>query len=182
MKKVLNILIVLSCLDLVGIGAFWYGYSSLQDLKAHETDLRSQIADQDQQAQKLAALKGTLTAAIKERTDLEHFLVDPSDENQISLISEIEGLGTTTGASLETTSFALVDGTPPLLHGEFAVGGTWSQLYRVLRLIESYPSRVVVDRYDIHLTTISDPGKPSVDRWDGTLGIDFAALKQVSQQ
>jgi Tfp pilus assembly protein PilO len=176
MKKSLNILIVLAVLDLALLGALWYGYTSMQDIKTEESDLRAQLAEESQKGQKLKALRDTLAAASKDKEQLERYLVDPSDENQIQLISRIERLATTTGVTITTNSFDLVQAKPPALHGEFAVDGSWKQIYRFLRLIEEFPTRVVISRYDIHVA--NQPGKS--DHWAGSIVIDFLSLSQLS--
>lgn len=181
MKKTLNILIVLALLDLIGGGLFWYGYTKIGDIKQSETDIRAQLAEEKQKGQKLEALRNTLASAAKDREQLERYLVDPSDENQIQLIARVEHLGTsTTGAEVTTTSFDFqTTSKPPVLHGEFTVKGTWNRLFRFLRLMEEFPSRLVINRYDIRLVPSAAEVKPSQEEWAGTLSLDFAGLKQI---
>jgi Tfp pilus assembly protein PilO len=181
MKKISNILIVLALLDAIGVGIFWYGYTKVVDIKESETNLRSQLAEEKQKGQKLDALRNTLTSAAKDRAQLERYLIDPSDENQIQLISRVEHLGTTTtGVEVTTTSFDFQSSAkPPVLHGEFAVSGTWSRLYRFLRIMEEYPSRVVINRYDIHSTPSAAADKSNQEIWTGGISVDFAGLKQL---
>lgn len=182
MKKTLNILIVLALLDLVGGGLFWYGYTKMVDIKQSETDLRAQLAEEKQKGQKLDALRNTLASAAKDREQLERYLVDPSDENQIQLIARIEHLGTsTTGVEVTTTSFDFQStAKPPVLHGEFSVNGSWDKLYRFLRLMEEFPGRLVINRYDIHIVpSVTPEVSGNQENWAGGISVDFAGLKQL---
>lgn len=181
MKKTLNILIVLALLDLTGGGLFWYGYTKIGDIKQNETDLRAQLTEEKQKGQKLDALRSTLASAAKDREQLERYLVDPSDESQIQLISRVEHLGTsTTGVEVTTASFdPQFASKPPALHGEFTMNGTWNQLYRFLRLMEEFPARLIISRYDIHLVPSAPDAKSAQENWAGTISVDFAGLKQI---
>lgn len=181
MKKTLNILIVLALLDAVGAGFFWYGYTQMADIKQHESDLRSQLAEEQQKGRKLDALRSTLASAAKDREQLERYLIDPSDENQIQLIAQIEQLGLkTSGVAVTTTSFDyLAASKVPTLHGEFTMNGTWKEMYHFLRLIEEFPTRITVNRYDIHSAPRTDSTSPNLDNWAGSISIDFAGLKQL---
>ncbi len=178
MKKSLNILIVLVLLDLFGVGLLWYGYTTIQGMKQKETDIREQLQEEGQKWQKIANLKQTLAAATKDREQLERYLIDSSDENQIKLIAQIEHLGASTGLLVTTNTFDLQTTKTPLLHGDFALTGTWTQLFHFMRLIEEFPSRVVITRYDIGLTPSTSLLKPTQDNWTGSMSIDFASLKQ----
>lgn len=182
MKKTLNILIVLALLDVVGIGFFWYGYTKMIDIKQQESELRSELAEEQQKGRKLDALRSTLASAVKDREQLERYLIDPSDENQIQLISRVEKLGIkTTGVEITTTSFDyLSTAKVPTLHGEFTLSGTWKELYQLLRLIEEFPARVIINRYDIHTAQRAESTTATQDNWAGSISIDFAGLKQPS--
>lgn len=176
MKKIIHTIIILVLIDLLGLGLFWYGYSSMSDLKKHETDIRTQLAEENQKGRKLTTLKQTLATAAKEKERLEHYLIEPSEENQILLISQIEHLSNTAlGTHIETSSFDFRDGKPPVLHGEFALSGSWQSLYHLLRLIETYPSRVAISRYDINFES---QGSIKIDQWKGSIAVDFSGLKK----
>ncbi len=180
MKKTLNILIVLALLNIAGAVICWYGYTKMVDIKTEESNLRSQLAEENQKGRKLDALRKTLESAGKDREQLERYLIDPSDESQIQLIARVEHLGTsTTGVEIITSNFDYQPAAkPPILHGDFAITGTWKQLYRFLRLMEEFPSRVVINRYDIRAAPLSpEVGKSSRDNWTGGISVDFAGLK-----
>lgn len=178
MKKSFHILITLTLLNMLGGGLLWYGYTSILKAKVKETDLRSQLQEENQKGQKIAALRQTLASAAKDKEQLERYLIDSNDENQIQLIARIERLGTTTGAQVVTNSFDLQPLKPPVIHGEYSVTGTWGQVYHFLRLMEEFPSRITISRYDIRLTPANPTIKNSHDVWSGTMSIDFASLKQ----
>lgn len=177
-------MIILLVLNLLGVGLLWYGYSTMQEKKAQEADLRSQIAEESQKGLKLKVLSETLASAERDREALEKYLFDPSEESQIGLISQMEHLGiSTTGALVSMTSLELSTADPKSLHGELAISGTWSQLYYLLRLIEVLPTKVVIGRFAINTTPSTSgtdvPAKSGPDRWVGTLSFDFASLRST---
>ena len=182
MRKIINLFIVLSLLDIVGAGLLWYGYLYIQSEKNKETELRVQISEESQKGQKLATLKRTLASANKDHQELVQFLIDPSEENQIQLISGIEKLGSSTAQiSAETTSFELTATAPIALRGSLTLKGSWRRLYHFLRLIEEYPSRAMIDRLDISYSP-SGPtpeGKKPLDIWSGSITITLSALKAL---
>ena len=180
MNKTLNILIVLALLNMIGGGLLWYGYAHMQNMKDSESALLTELSGENLKGQKMVALRQTLASAEKERETLEKFLIDPSEENQIKLISQIEKLGTTTGAFIDTTSFDRTASVPPSLHGNFSIRGKWGELYHFLRLIESYPSRVFIGSYDAHIEHEAQKqtlGSSDADVWVGTISIDLISLK-----
>ncbi len=181
MKNILVILSVLIVLDLAGAAGLWFGYSRIEQAKASEQELRADLAEENQKGQRLAALRQTLAAAAKDKEQLESYLIDPSDENQIKLIAAIERLGaTTTGVSVTTSSFDLTQTKPPVLHGDYSLEGSWQGLYHFLRLIEEYPSRVVITRFDVRASQSPAAGSSAaIEKWVGAISIDFASLKPV---
>ena len=177
MSRIVQFIIILTALNILGGGFLWYGYSNMQDNKSKEKDLRSQLAEENQKDQKFNALKDTLKIAARDKESLEKYLLDPSEESQIKLISQMEQLGSsTTGTLVNTTSLDLTSGQPKSLHGEFTISGTWSQLYYLLRLIEVFPTRIVIRRFEIKNN--ADIMFPA--RWTGTLSLDFVSLKPSS--
>lgn len=177
-------MIVLLVLNLLGLGFLWYGYSSMMDKKVKEGDLRSQIAEENLKGLKLKILSDTLVSAERDREALEKYLLDPSEESQIDLISRMEHMGSsTTGTLVNTTSLDLAGSQPKILHGEFAVSGTWSRLFYLLRLVEALPTKVVINRFVINSNPNVVSGETPVingfERWSGTLSLDFASLKST---
>ena len=93
MKRTLNILVILLIIDLAGIGGLWYGYTSTIDIKTEESDLIDQLSQEGLKGKKLNELRQTLASVGRQRDELEKFLIDPSDENQIPLLNSFEQLG-----------------------------------------------------------------------------------------
>lgn len=170
MRSTLNMLIVLLVLDLAGLGGLWYGYTIMQEGKEEAITLQKGLDEEEQKGQGVADMRRTLSLAEKDYQLLAPYLYDASEESQIRFISEIEGLGiSTTGALVETRTFDLVSGTPKSFHGEFSLTGTWSQLYRFLRLIEEFPGRIVVGRFDVRAA--------NAGTWEGGMTLDLISLK-----
>src|SRR5437879_6441881 len=103
-SRILQFMIVLIVLNIAGAAGLWYGYSAIEDNKAKEADLHTQLAEENQKGQKLNSLKETLRLAEADKESLEKYLFDPSEENQIKLLSQMEQLGSTTSGALVTTT------------------------------------------------------------------------------
>ena len=171
MKPLLRIMIILLVLDIFVVVGIWYGFTLIQDKKNEEVALRTKIAEESQKGYRSIALMRTLAAVKGDRVELLSSLYDSSEEGQIRFITEIEQLGTTTTGSLvETKSLVLTKEDPPSLRGDFSYRGSWSSAYHLLRLLEEFPSRLVVNRFDVRYS-------PSEKIWNGNIQIDLSGLK-----
>ncbi len=184
MKRTLNILIILLVVDLIGAGGLWYGYSSMVEVKAKESDIVDQLSQEALKGKKLKELRQTISSVGKQRDELERFLIDPSDENQIPLLNSFEQLGaSTTGLSVNISRFDLAD-NPKVIHADAGLKGTWVQMFRFLRLIEEYPSRVTISKFDTNMSRdgSAEPGKPAEpDQWTGSISFDLVGMKQANK-
>jgi hypothetical protein len=175
MKRSLRILITLLFLNVATIAALVYCVSLMQAKRDSETQLQLELAAERQKSDQSTQLKRTLAAAEKEHTEMSKFFVDPSDEGQISFVSQIERLGTqSSGIKIETKSIDLSTDVPHSLHGIFSVEGSWSGVYHFIRLLEVYPSHLVITRLDLH-------GSPLSDNWTGEVSISVNSLKSLPQ-
>lgn len=162
------ILLVLNLLAVVGI---WYGYTLIQDKKNAEVALRIKIAEESQKGYKNIALTRTLAAVKDDRAALRNFLYDSSEEGQIRFLTEIEQLGTTTTGSLvETKSIVLTKDEPISLRGDFSYRGSWPSAYHLLRLLEEFPSRLVINKFDVRYSS-------SEKVWSGNIQVDLNSLR-----
>ena len=182
MKRTLNIVVILLVIDLLGSGGLWYGYSSMLEVKVNESNLVDQLNQEALKGKKLNALRQTINSVGKQRDELEKFLIDPSNENQILLLNSFEQLGaSTTGLSVDISRFELGD-NPKVIHADAGFKGTWAQVFHFLRLIEEYPSRVTINKFDANINRgiVVEPGKPAVpDQWAGNISFDLVGIKQT---
>jgi hypothetical protein len=171
-------LIIFLLADSIGAGLLWYGYAGMQSKKTVESGLRKDLAKEDEKGQKIVALRRSIELAEPDRKALEQYLFDPSDENLIKFISQMEQLGiTTTGAVVETRS---LDRSGAKVHGEFTITGSWTQLYHFLRLVEELPTRVVINQFNVRRTDVlGGAGKDTAESWSGSLSLDLASLKAI---
>ena len=171
MKGTLRIIILLLILDIVGGVAFWFGYTSMQDKKNEEIELRKQLVEENDKGKKLIALQRTLTSLTKEHSELSEFLYDPSEEGQLAFVLGVESLGTSTsGALVETTSFSLGTDEPPGFRGNFTLKGTWGEVFHFLRLLEEFPSNLMIMRFDVR-------SSQSDKKWTGSVNVNLNSLK-----
>ena len=174
-KRILNIFVILAVLDLLGAGAFWFGYSMMQKKKNQETELRAELADEAKKATQQASLRRALKQAEKERGALAKYFYAQSEEDQINFVAEIEALGfPTSGVLVETASFSLVAGETPSFRAEFGLKGVWEEVYHFLRLAETFPARLVIRRF-----TVQSQGgtSPQAAVWTGGASIELISLK-----
>ncbi len=171
MKRNYQILAVLFLLVLALGGLLGWSYTIMQEKKTAEIALRTELLEESQKGNKMKAQKRTLALISDNHKELSAFLYEPSEESQIKFLSEIEQLGTTTtGALVETKSLSLTEGESTSFYGEFSISGTWGQVYHVLRLIEEFPSRIVIERFDVKMGS-------SVNEWSGTFSLHLTSLK-----
>ncbi len=177
MKRLLNILIILLVLDMLGLGALWFGYSTIAAKKDDEVKLEKEIVDETQKTLQLATLRRTLNQAERESTALTKYFYDSGEESQINFVAQMEALGkTTSGALVKTSSFDFGGGTAPNFHGEFAVTGTWKAVYYYLRLLETFPARLIIRRFNVVSSGEKDPQTAT---WQGGASINLVSIKSI---
>jgi len=96
MKRLINIIIALSVLNLVGLGIFWFEYSTIQTKRGEETRLRKEIADEREKGIEFTATQKVVTQAQKESGALQKYFYDPAEESQVEFVAAIEALGSST--------------------------------------------------------------------------------------
>lgn len=175
MRKLLQLLIVLVVLNALALGGLWYGFSLMQDKKAAEAKLRGDIADEQQKWKKVAVLRRTLVLAENDRAAYAKYFYDSSEESQIKFISEIEHLGTTTGAMVKTEAFEYSAQDPKSFRATFSMSGSWGQLYHMLRLVEEYPGRMVIDRFDAREIPLDTDHKSPY--WSGAIAVELMSIR-----
>ena len=175
MKRLIQLSIILAVLNIAVAAGLWYGFTVMKEKKDLETKLHADIAEEQQKWKKLAVLRRAIVLAEKDRDAYAKNFYDPSEESQIKFITEIERLGTTTGAIVKTETFDYARNEPRSFRGSFSLTGSWEELYHTLRLIEEYPGKMVVNRFD------AIENAPSVERkysyWTGTLSIELMSIK-----
>ncbi len=177
MQRTLKILLILLVIDLFGLGAFWLGYTTINQKKEQETELRKELADQEKKVVQQASLRRALKQAEKERVALSKYFYDPGEESQIDFVAEIEALGLpTSGALVQTGSLTLSAGGTPSFRGEFGVKGKWEEVYHFLRLIETFPSRLVIRRFTAQSEGSKEAG---VMNWNGSMSLELNSLKGI---
>lgn len=175
MKRLFQLLLVLVIINALGLATLWYGFTIMKEKKDSEIQLRADIAEEQQRWRKLAVLRRTLVLAEKDRVAFSKYFSDPSEESQIKFIAEIEQLGVVTGATVKTESLEFARQEPRSFHATFSITGSWEQLYHVLRLVEEYPGRIVVDRFDARESASSFAHK--APDWVGTLSVKLMSIK-----
>ncbi len=164
-------MIALLVLDAAGALGLWFGYTIIQDKKTEETTLHEKITEVIQKRNREIGLGRTLAAVKDDRAELLKFLYDPSEDGQVQFVSQIEQLGTTTTKTLvETQSLVFIKQEPPSLRGDFTLKGPWDNIYYFLRLLEEFPSRLVINHFKVTHTS-------GEKIWTGTVQVDLKSLR-----
>lgn len=177
MKHLIQLLLVLAVVNALGGAGLWYGFTVMKEKKDSEIQLRADIAEEQQKWKKLAVLRRTLILAEKDRATFSKYFSDQSEESQIKFINEIERLGDVTGVAIKTEAFDFSRQEPKSFHGTFSLAGSWEQLYHMLRLIEEYPGRMVVNRFDAKESAPTAEHK--YPHWTATLSIELMSIKST---
>lgn len=171
MSRTLNIFVILLVLDLAAAGVLWFEYSKLETMKAKETALRGEIADETKKAAEAANTRRMFHQAKKESEGLAKYFFDAGEESQIRFVTELETLGaSTSGAEIKVRSFNYIPGSAPAFRGDLEIDGSWSDIYYYLRLIETYPARVVINRFSVSAVKNAD--------WAGAMNLDIMGIRE----
>jgi hypothetical protein len=173
MSRIIITIIILLAADILAAGLLWYGYTTMQTKKSDEAKQREELLAEGAKSEKLSALSESIALAEDDRKLLSKYLFDPSEENQIKFISEMEGLGTASGASVVISSLTVGENK---VHAEFVLKGTWTQVYHTLRLVEELPTRTEVSRFSASRSSAGGAEGTS-DEWSGNLSLDIISLR-----
>lgn len=172
MSRIIITIIVLVLVDTLTAGLLWYGYTTMQTKKSDEAKQQEELREEATKREKLNALSRSIALAEEDRKLLAKYLFDPSEENQIRFISQMEALGASTGASVTISSLALSGNK---VHAEFMLKGTWPEIYHTLRLVEELPTRTEVNRFSASRS--ASGGQENSDEWSGNLSLDIISLR-----
>lgn len=173
MSRIIITIIILLAVDALTAGMLWYGYTTMQTKKSDEAKQQEELVAEGAKREKLSALSRSIELAEDDRKLLAKYLFDPSEESQIRFISQMEGLGAATGASVTIGSLN-VSGNK--VHAEFTIKGKWSEVYHTLRLVEELPTRTEVNRFSASHGG-SSGGQENSDEWTGNLSLDITSLR-----
>lgn len=177
MKHFIRIIVALSVLDILGLGLLWFEYATILAKQGDETGLRKEISAEKQKGAEFMDTQKIVTQAQKESGVLLKYLYDPGEESQISFLAQIEALGVATSHALvEMKSLELVSGEAPGFHGELTVKGTWREAYHFLRLVETFPAHIVINRFSV---ATPDQKSASTALWTGGMSITLMGLKNL---
>lgn len=177
MSRIIIIIAILLSADLLAAGSLWYGFTTMQEKKADEAKQRAEVIAEGAKGAKLAALAQSIALAQNDRKILAKYLFDPSEENQIKFISQMEGLSAVTGASVTISSLNMSGNK---VHAEFVLRGKWAQIYHTLRLVEELPTRAEVNRFSVTRSAVNTADtKANPDDWNGSIALDILSLQPV---
>lgn len=169
------ILAILLSLSALGAAGLWYGYEYVVSMKDRERDLAQKIAIETERAARLQSLKGTFDRASGEKSKLEQYFFDVSEEDWLRFVEEMGSLARASGAIVDITS-----DPPPVgatsLAATIKFSGTWSEVYRLLRLIETYPARVTFREFSAQAEGTPRDANRSTS-WTGTIKVELLSVR-----
>jgi hypothetical protein len=149
MKNKIVILLLISLLSLLFLGGvLYYGANSLLELKRESAELKGELNGWLKRSKETYNLKDLLDETKKVKSQIGLYSFNPSEENQIAFISEIESIIRKTGTTGEVKS---LDVTPDFskLICSVTFAGKWDDVYHTLLALESYPVKIYLDDVSI---------------------------------
>jgi hypothetical protein len=178
MKKHSSIILFVILLILVsaGMAGLWFGYGYLTSLKDEETKLKQDIAVESIRSTRLLSLKGTFDRASAEKEKIDGYFFSVTEEDWLRFAREMEKLREASGLGGEMT-VSEFSRDAKLFSETITFTGTFDEVYRLLKLIENYPSRIVVKSFGAKMDgQARDSSASSI--WTGTVSFDLTSVRQ----
>jgi hypothetical protein len=177
MRRSLIILVVLFITVCVGAGAIWFGYGYLLALKEDKIRLVKEVTQMNYRIERLKSLKSTYDRALAEQEKLNSYFLRANEEDWIRFATEMVEIARLSGASVETSIGELSKDAKSFTE-EFKYTGTWDEVYRLLRLAETYPARMRVISFTAGLEGSARDAKPT-GTWRGSIVVEAASVRSV---
>lgn len=149
MKNKTIILLFVSIFLLFTLGGIiYYGANSLLELKRESSELKGELTAWLKRSKESYNLQDLLEETKKVKTQIDLYYFNPSEENQIAFISQVEGIIKKTGSRGEVRSLDMMpDYSKVICSVTFA--GKWENVYHTLLALESYPIKINLDDVSI---------------------------------
>ena len=145
------------CILLASVLVFMFVYYQVGVQIGKTSDAYNRINQAQHQENQTKQIADTLSSTQAERSQLQSFFV--RDDNTVGFITEIEGVGKTSGASVTLASISDDDlssanvGATGSIHAHIDIKGSWSNVMRAFHLVESLPYGETVN--NVRATPIS---------------------------
>lgn len=178
MKPVIVTLSVVLLLDLALAGGLYFGWDRLASAKSESAAVRQEIATERMNATKSTTLTQTLAAIAPLRARLHEFFYIHDDEDGLRFVKEIESLARIAGvdAYVQGADFA---GSAPntVFRMNIRFAGSLANVYRYLGLLESFPARIALVRYNIR---VEERGS-SEEKWGGDVSVELRSIREPGE-
>lgn len=164
MKKRTYVLLISSFILLLALGGvLWYGVNSVVTLKEQEGTLRGEMESWIKKGRQTTNLQNTLTEAKKVKGNIDEYFFVPTEENQITLISDLEKIIKDTGSTGEVKSLDVMTDYSKVI-GSLSIHGEWNDVYHTLLALEAYPIKLNLDDVSISelQTSVENKGKKPI--------------------
>ncbi len=168
-------LLILSLLVILGGAGLWYGYGNLMAMKDHETDMKQQIAEEESRSERLSALKNAFGKTAEEKQELSEYFYLTTEDDWLRFATDMETLTRAAGVDAKSS----IGGFSPnggVFTDEIKFSGTWDQSYRMHRMLESFPARLIIRSFSLQTDTGSSQTPSS--KWQGIVSIELKSTKK----
>lgn len=156
------LLIILFFADMALIGVyaalFYFIEQRNEDTVQLYTDIKNHSSDQD----KIQELERTLKDTEKDRAKLNEYF---QSMDAVKFIELVESLGRNAGVALSVGSVADAGKSDTGIVLDFTATGNFSNMYRLITLVESMPNKTVLKK--ISLTQKTDDAQKGEAMWTG---------------
>ncbi len=154
-----TIFIIVTFLTLVCVGGYAYVTQYVSGLTQKTTEVKDQIDQLEAELGHLQALHNAAQNSSDEKAKINSFVIQPGES--VNFITKLEQLAGSRGLVYSTDrietkgSIDLDLYQKELLQVSFMVFGEWSEVYRFIKLTESLPYAITIERVEL-TTTKSD--------------------------
>ncbi len=146
-KKIKNLLAVFFLADIALLGAYGYLFFAAESKNKETAALYGASNERNSSKEKIQGLLRALEDTEKEREKLSEYFA--AKTSAVAFIEQIEKLGKNAGVDLSVSSVS--DGAKGggAIELAFSATGSFSDMYRLIALIESIPYKVMLKKVDI---------------------------------
>lgn len=155
-KKNKRLLALFSLINIMFLGVYGYLFYVVASKNTETVVLYTTSHQQASDKEKIQELDRTIKDTEKERNNLSAYFVTKT--SAVTFIEQIEKIGKNAGVDLSVNSVsgdAKGGGTTQLA---FSAAGTFSDIYRLIALVESMPYKVTLKKADMQVTSDQKDG------------------------
>jgi Tfp pilus assembly protein PilO len=172
-KKIKRFIIVFSFINIVLFGMYGYLFYVVNDKNKETAVLYAASHQQAADKEKIQGLERTLKDTAKDRDSISKYFV--SKTNAVTFIEQIEKVGKSANVVLSVNTVSDDAKDMGGIQLSFSATGGFSDIYRLIALVESLPYKVTLKKTDIQKT---EERKEGVAVWKGNFTVMLESFTQ----